>query len=69
MTAAPQDPKHQVRRVKDYFAGAQGKERYLALLLFTERQVRSMHWCVATSDASIPGGQRACDIVNETVQA
>ena len=69
MTAAPQDPQHQVRRVRDYFAGAQGKERYLALLSLTERQVRSMHWCVATSDGSIPGGQRACDIVNETVQA
>jgi len=69
MTKATQDPQHQVRRVKEYFSGTQGHERYLALVQFAERNLRSMHWCIATSDGSIPGGSVACDIVHETVQA
>jgi hypothetical protein len=66
---APSDPQQQIARVREYFAGEAGKDRYLALLGFTERQIRAMRWCVATDDGSIPGGRQANDIVNGVVQA
>lgn len=69
MLPAPQDPLVQIRRIYEYFEHAQGSDRYLALLYFAERHIRSLHWCVGTSDASMPGGQKACDVVQETLEA
>lgn len=69
MDAALPDHRPQADRVREYFAGAVGQERYFALLLHTERLQRSMHWCVPTDDDSMPGGEQACDVVGETVQS
>lgn len=69
MPPASQDPLFQVRRVNEYFADASGQARYLTLVHFAERQIRCMHWCVSTTDGSMPGGQLACDVVQETLVA
>jgi hypothetical protein len=59
----------QVQRVRDYFDGPNGKDRYLALVAFAHRTIQSMRWCIATSDDSIPGGRKADDIVNEALKS
>ncbi|MEO5961001.1 MAG: hypothetical protein ABIR80_17990 [Opitutaceae bacterium] len=63
------DNRSQGQRISEYFSGGTAQERYFALLHFAERLIRSMHWCVPTSDDSMPGGGQARDVVQETVQA
>jgi hypothetical protein len=69
MSAAPPDPRPQTERITEYFSGGQAEERYLNLLHYTERQLRSMFWCISTADDSIPGGLQARDMLNETVKS
>lgn len=63
------DLRPQADRVREYFAGTVGQDRYFEFLHYTERLQRSMHWCVSTDDDSMPGGVQACDLVNETVKS
>ncbi len=67
--AATSDPLPQAQRVTTYFAPPDGERRYYELLHYTERLVRSKHWCMPTEDDTIPGGMHARDIVHETYQA
>lgn len=69
MDASLPDHPPQADRVREYFDGAVGQERYWALLHHTERLQRSMRWCVPSNDDSMPGGTQASDIVHETVQS
>jgi hypothetical protein len=69
MTTLPPDLRPQAERVLEYFSGALAQDRYFALLHYTERLMRSMHWCVSTDDDSMPGGAQARDVVHEAVQS
>jgi hypothetical protein len=69
MTASVADLRPQAERVSEYFAGPAGQECYFALLHYTERLLRSMHWCISTDDDSMPGGAQARDVVHDTVQS
>ena len=68
MALNPPDDRPPADRINEYFAGEAGRQRYLKLLHYTERKVRSMHWCIPTADDSMPGGKQACDIMHETLQ-
>lgn len=69
MAASLPDPRPQAERVAEYFSGTAGQDHYFALVHYTERLQRSMHWCVPTDDDSMPGGEQARDVVHETVQS
>ncbi|MBS0631621.1 MAG: hypothetical protein JSS11_06880 [Verrucomicrobia bacterium] len=69
MTVPLPDSRPQAERIAEHFGGAEGQDHYLVLLHYTERLVRSMHWCIATNDSSMPGGVQARDILHATVQS
>lgn len=69
MSAAPPDQRPQTERITEYFSGGSAEERYLNLLHYTERQRRTVFWCISTADDVIPGGLQARDLLNETVKS